>query len=234
VINNDTIRLSSCLGRFISHCLCTLSQRVFVGKLLGRDAVIIKERFRKLYRHPALDAKLTKERMTLESRCLVRARKAGVDCPEVLSVDVPNLRIVMEFVPGLSVKAFLLSLPSAASATSLARDIGLVIARLHNNNIVHGDLTTSNMLLRGHVAVEADATLSGQASTAPPSVTAGAGDSSTRGLDSVPGCEGGSSSASSDLKPFAVVRRALRSMQHSQLSHLPVNETPAPCNVVPH
>lgn len=39
-------------------------QRVYRADFLSQQA-IVKERFKKLYRHPALDEKLTKERMTL-------------------------------------------------------------------------------------------------------------------------------------------------------------------------
>lgn len=67
------------------------AQRVFRCTFLSRPA-IVKERFKKLYRHPVLDEKLTKERMTLEGRCLVRAHRAGVDTPVLYFVDVPKLR----------------------------------------------------------------------------------------------------------------------------------------------
>ena len=51
-------------------------------------AAICKERFAKSYRHPTLDARLTKSRTRAEARCLARCRKAGVRCPAVLGVEL--------------------------------------------------------------------------------------------------------------------------------------------------
>ena len=50
--------------------------------------VVCKERFPKSYRHPSLDASMTKGRTKGEARCLVRCRRAGVPCPTVLGVDL--------------------------------------------------------------------------------------------------------------------------------------------------
>jgi tRNA A-37 threonylcarbamoyl transferase component Bud32 len=59
-------------------------------------------------------------------------------------------RIVMERVHGVTVKAFLDSpLVRPSDRARLAQDIGLAIARLHDGGIIHGDLTTSNVMVRG-------------------------------------------------------------------------------------
>lgn len=42
----------------------------------------------------------------------------------------------------------------APAATKLAYQIGVAIARMHDADIVHGDLTTSNMMLRSEDATE--------------------------------------------------------------------------------
>ena len=128
--------------------------------------VVAKERFSKTYRHPDLDAKLTRQRVLTEARCLAKARRAGLDVPALLLVDPDKSRIFMERVAGPAVKARLRELhaasKSAAAASAagpegrygdeglaLARSIGAAVARLHNNDVVHGDLTTSNLMLRG-------------------------------------------------------------------------------------
>ena len=80
--------------------------RLFAAEFLGRP-VVVKERFRKDYRHPALDERLTRERLAWEARCLVRARRCGVDAPLLLFVDGVSHRLFMERVPGLTVKAYL-------------------------------------------------------------------------------------------------------------------------------
>lgn len=60
--------------------------RVYRGQFLGK-AVIVKERFSKSYRHPALDEKLTHRRSVQEVRSILRCRKAG----ERLRVTVSRL-----------------------------------------------------------------------------------------------------------------------------------------------
>jgi TP53 regulating kinase-like protein len=122
--------------------------RLFLTTFLGQH-VVVKERFKKEYRHPVLDERLTKERLALEARNLVRARRAGVLAPLPFQVDVPRARIVMELIEGVTVKQWLLSDPSVASRDAVASALGAAIARLHAAGLVHGDLTTSNMMLQG-------------------------------------------------------------------------------------
>lgn len=122
--------------------------RIYASTHLGQPC-IVKERFKKEYRHPVLDERLTKERLGLEARNLVRARKAGVLAPLPYLVDVPTSRIVMERIHGVTVKQWLLSSPSAPSWTAVGVAVGASIARLHACGLVHGDLTTSNLMLQG-------------------------------------------------------------------------------------
>eukprot|EP00899_Mesostigma_viride_P012968 jgi/Mesvir1/21672/Mv04093-RA.1 len=122
--------------------------RIYKCKFLQRDA-IVKERFKKSYRHPVLDAKLTLRRMNGEARCLARAAKLGVAVPAVYHLDYERHAIVMEHVEGVSVKQHLLQhAADEAAQHQLAIKIGVAVARLQDGGIVHGDLTTSNMILR--------------------------------------------------------------------------------------
>lgn len=57
--------------------------RVFGVKFCGRDTVV-KQRFKKTYRHPTLDTKLTKSRLGMEARSMMRARKLGVVTPDAI------------------------------------------------------------------------------------------------------------------------------------------------------
>jgi TP53 regulating kinase and related kinases len=81
-------------------------QRVWKSQFLGRPT-IIKQRFKKAYRHPALDTKLTKARLNSEVRHMARARKLGVLTPVVRHVDQEAFAITMEHVDGTSVKEIL-------------------------------------------------------------------------------------------------------------------------------
>eukprot|EP00920_Eleutheroschizon_duboscqi_P025341 GHVT01062438.1.p3 GENE.GHVT01062438.1~~GHVT01062438.1.p3 ORF type:complete len:149 (+),score=31.68 GHVT01062438.1:144-590(+) len=71
------------------------------------DAALMKHRFSKAYRHPALDASLTGSRLAGEGRSLLRSRKAGVDVPAVYHVDASNGILVIEWVDGPTVKELL-------------------------------------------------------------------------------------------------------------------------------
>lgn len=121
--------------------------RAYRATYLGLPAVV-KERFAKRYRHPSLDARITSRRTVAEARALLRCRQLGVDAPVVYCVDLARSRIVMERVEGETVKEALLRPGAVAAAAPLARAIGEAVARLHEAGLVHGDLTTSNMMLR--------------------------------------------------------------------------------------
>lgn len=112
---------------------------------LGRD-VVFKQRVVKGYRHPSLDRALQSARIKNEVRLMLEARKAGIAVPIIYAVDLPGNRIVMEEIPGTRVKDALEALPKD-QAERVCRQIGDIAARMHMNDIVHGDLTTSNMLL---------------------------------------------------------------------------------------
>lgn len=66
--------------------------------------------------------------------------------PKIFRVDVKNAVIIMEFIDGKQVKAVFDSL-SKTSREDLCIKIGQMIGRLHSRGVVHGDLTTSNMIL---------------------------------------------------------------------------------------
>lgn len=114
--------------------------------------MVVKERFKKVYRHPVLDERLTRERLSWEARCLSRCRRAGGDCPLLLFCDLPRARLYMERIHGVTVRQWLHSGPSPAAVAAVAVLVGRAIANLHTAaGMSHGDLTTSNMMLRGLV-----------------------------------------------------------------------------------
>jgi len=113
-------------------------------EFLGRDAVR-KTRARKGYRHPDLDQHLITSRTRTEVRVMREARQAGVRSPVVYDADLKEGSITMECIHGESVKDILDEHPERADG--ICRAIGKMIAKLHNNNISHGDLTTSNMIM---------------------------------------------------------------------------------------
>lgn len=109
------------------------------------DKVLIKHRISKEYRNEELDRKLRYSRTALEAKLLADAKKAGVPSPIVYQVDRKKMRLVMEYIQGKAVKEILEDLNSD-SRNRLCKKIGKQIGRLHREEIIHGDLTTSNMI----------------------------------------------------------------------------------------
>lgn len=124
--------------------------------LFDGEMCVVKERFVKTYRHPDLDAQLTRERMRTESKTATRCQMAGITVPRILFMDLNDHKMYMEyFKKSITAKAYLNEkLPKIADSRKrriqlegLACRIGTNIGTMHDNNIIHGDLTTSNMLL---------------------------------------------------------------------------------------
>lgn len=108
--------------------------------------VIIKRRLPKKYRVPKLDKEIRFYRTIHEPQHIHKAKEAGVPTPTIFMVDIVEATIVMEFIEGKQVKQILDGLPSE-ERQHLCRYIGELIGRLHNHRVIHGDLTTSNMIL---------------------------------------------------------------------------------------
>jgi TP53 regulating kinase-like protein len=117
----------------------------------GRKAVA-KVRTEKPYRHRALDASVRRQRTIHEARLMSVAKAAGVPTPFVYFVNPSAAEIVMEFVDGPVAKDVL--------DRRLCEQMGRYAAMLHAGNIVHGDLTTSNFVVRGKSPVLLDFGLS--------------------------------------------------------------------------
>lgn len=118
---------------------------LFLEDWHGRK-VIMKKRLPKNYRLSELDEQIRIYRTLHEPRLAHRAKEAGVPTPTVFMIDIKNSTIIMEFIEGKQVKQVLNNLEQD-ERLRLCRYIGNLIGRLHNHGIIHGDLTTSNMIL---------------------------------------------------------------------------------------
>jgi len=107
--------------------------------------VIMKKRLPKKYRVPALDEQIRAYRTIHEPQLMHEAKKAGVPTPTIYLVDVKSATIMMEYIEGEQVKQ-LLAKVSDGERQNLCRKIGELIGKMHRYGIVHGDLTTSNMI----------------------------------------------------------------------------------------
>lgn len=117
---------------------------LFLDKQDSED-VVIKERIKKGYRIAEIDSKLRKQRTKGEAFLISSARRAGLSTPKILSVDETGFKIIMEFIPGKRLKE-LLNETDNKTREMIAEELGKNVALLHSNKIVHGDLTTSNMI----------------------------------------------------------------------------------------
>lgn len=102
-------------------------------RIIGRPA-IAKIRMAKSYRIDKLDNKLRTERTRSEARLLNKAKMAGVECPTVF--EVSDFEIVMSFVNG----------KRPAMKGWEAIEAGRILAKLHGNDIIHGDYTPANLI----------------------------------------------------------------------------------------
>jgi len=98
------------------------------AKIFKKKDSILKDRIKKSYRLPQIDIKLRKSRTRSEGKIL---RKASgiINVPKVIRVDDKKMNLEIEHIDGVKV-----------------RELGKTIKKMHQNDIIHGDLTTSNMI----------------------------------------------------------------------------------------
>ena len=114
---------------------------------LGEKAVI-KDRIPKGYRIAEIDDKIRKARTKEEAKLLSDAKRAGVKTPILYDIDLVNKAITMEEIEGKILKDVI--------NDDLAFRIGLEISKLHAADIIHGDITTSNIMLENDKLVFLD------------------------------------------------------------------------------
>lgn len=108
---------------------------------------MVKSRVVKGYRHPGLDESLRVARTKNEARLMQEARRHGVPTPIIYDIDPVNAELVMEEIEGDRAKDALMS-AGEEEADRICWEIGRLTAILHKAGMTHGDLTTSNMIVR--------------------------------------------------------------------------------------
>jgi TP53 regulating kinase-like protein len=113
----------------------------------------VKERFSKQYRIPELDIKLRKRQLKAELKALELCGKHLIPTPKVLDADQTNVVVYLEQLPGVTLREYIENLgdlglvDNVEKVNEIASCIGSTIARLHHVGVIHGDLTTSNMII---------------------------------------------------------------------------------------
>jgi TP53 regulating kinase and related kinases len=124
------------------------------GEWQGVD-VVYKERKPLRYRLAALDDSIRRQRTIHEAEMIHLARGAGVATPHLLDVDVSGSTLVMEFVEGERLKD-IVDVLEGGELELLFSDFGRDVAKLHGAGIMHGDLTTANVVRKGRKLVFLD------------------------------------------------------------------------------
>jgi len=118
---------------------------LFYGHWFGRE-VIFKYRIPKKYRLEELDKKIRIGRTLNEGKALIKVKSYGLNVPQVYEIDAQNSILIMKFIEGEKLKNILEHL-SENQKRNYFKEIGRAIAILHINGHIHGDITTSNLII---------------------------------------------------------------------------------------
>ncbi|MFC1690868.1 KEOPS complex kinase/ATPase Bud32 [Nanoarchaeota archaeon] len=109
---------------------------------------VVKHRTKKTYRHPDIDDKLRKSRTRREAKVIEKLSSLNFPGPKLHDVCDVEMKITMDHIHGDKLRDSLGKVEKEKKIfRKLSKEIGKLVAKLHDNDIVHGDLTTSNMIL---------------------------------------------------------------------------------------
>ncbi|MGB9732509.1 MAG: KEOPS complex kinase/ATPase Bud32 [Candidatus Micrarchaeia archaeon] len=111
--------------------------KIYVEDLFG-ERVVVKERVEKKYREKALDIKIRSARTKNEARVLYRALRACSNVPRLIGVG--RFSIYMSFIDGKLLR-------DVRIKRSIIEEVGMLLARMHNADITHGDFTPANIMV---------------------------------------------------------------------------------------
>ncbi|MFC1801632.1 KEOPS complex kinase/ATPase Bud32 [Nanoarchaeota archaeon] len=105
---------------------------------------IVKDRFEKTYRHPHIDQQLRKARTKREAKVIQKLTQINFPVPKLINQE--DQKLEMEFIKGDKVRDIF-----NKNYKKMSNEIGKKLALLHQNHIIHGDLTTSNMIFKKEI-----------------------------------------------------------------------------------
>ncbi len=111
-----------------------------------RRKAVIKQRQPKKYRVKELDDRLRLHRMKREVKVMESLQKLGIPVPKLIRIDEKTAAITMQLIEGKRIRDIL----GSSNYTSICSEIGKSVGIMHRSNIVHGDLTTSNLIRSSH------------------------------------------------------------------------------------
>jgi len=105
------------------------------------DNLILKNRIKKSYRLLVLDKKIIKSRTKAEAKIIKKLSKI-IPVPKIIKTN--EQQITMEYIDGKKLSDYLEKL----NWKEICKEIAFTLTKLHNQDIIHGDLTTSNMIYK--------------------------------------------------------------------------------------
>ncbi|MBX4212357.1 Kae1-associated serine/threonine protein kinase [Candidatus Pacearchaeota archaeon] len=114
------------------------------AKIIQLKSTILKQRIKKGYRISEIDEKLRKQRTKKEAKLLEKA-KAIISVPKLIKINEQAKELEIEYIKG---KKLAENLDKLKNKMYICKEIGKNVAKIHDLGIIHGDLTTSNMILK--------------------------------------------------------------------------------------
>ncbi|MBR9691392.1 Kae1-associated serine/threonine protein kinase [Candidatus Woesearchaeota archaeon] len=108
--------------------------------------VVLKDRVKKSYRLNEIDDKLRKFRTRREAKVLNKLEELNFPAPRLHAMCDKLMQLRMDMVQGNKLRDVLYQNPVV-----LSEELGKKIGIMHTNDIIHGDLTTSNMILDNEI-----------------------------------------------------------------------------------
>ncbi|MEX0932685.1 MAG: KEOPS complex kinase/ATPase Bud32 [Candidatus Pacearchaeota archaeon] len=115
------------------------------AKITFSDGIVTKDRLKKSYRISEIDEKIRKRRTKSEEKLLTKASEI-IDSPKPFAKEKEDFKIKMPFIKGKKLSQELENF-NEKKKLEIFKEIGKNIAKLHDSDIIHGDLTTSNLIL---------------------------------------------------------------------------------------
>ncbi len=112
------------------------------AKIIDEKNTILKQRFKKTYRIPELDNSLRQFRTRREAKVYEHLMKIKFPVPNLVSHSDKTMDIRIEKLKGKKMRDVL----NSKNCVNFGKEIGRKVALMHSNGIIHGDLTTSNMI----------------------------------------------------------------------------------------
>ena len=112
---------------------------IFLCKINGVKQ-ILKKRKNKNYRESILDKNIIKQRMRKEIKMYDRFNNIGLIAPRVYNTDLDKQEIYMTYFDSKSFKK------AISKDKNKIKLLGKDVAKMHNNKLVHGDITLENVL----------------------------------------------------------------------------------------